>query len=72
MSISDFERLLETLIRRDGRTTLTLTETPESADELLRLLERAVVVGNRHCSRRGCCGRRCRLDWLVHPSAQYV
>ena len=32
MSISDFERLLETLIPRDGRTTLTLTETPASAD----------------------------------------
>jgi hypothetical protein len=47
MSISDFERLLETLIPRDGRTTLTLTETPASADELVRLLERAIVVGNR-------------------------
>ena len=30
-----------------GRTTLTLTETPENVDELMRLLERAVIVGNR-------------------------
>ena len=47
MSISEFERLLETLIRRDGRATLTLTEPPASADRFMRLLERAIVIGNR-------------------------
>ncbi len=47
MSISDFERLLEALIPASGRTTLTLTEAPESADDLIRLLERAIATGNR-------------------------
>lgn len=47
MTISDFERLLEKLIPRDGRTTLTLTEAPTDGAELGRLLERALVVGNR-------------------------
>jgi hypothetical protein len=62
MSIADFERLLDTLIRHDGRSTLTLTETPASADELLRLLERAVVVGNR---------RGAPLVEIHAPLAQY-
>ena len=47
MTISDFERLLEKLIPQDGRTTQTLTEAPASSAELGRLLERALVVGNR-------------------------
>ncbi|MDE2362198.1 MAG: hypothetical protein KGM42_05925 [Hyphomicrobiales bacterium] len=47
MSLSDFERLLEKLIPGDGRKTLTLTEAPADLDEMVRLLERAVAVGNR-------------------------
>ncbi len=47
MSLSEFERLLETLVTGNARAMLTLTETPESADELLHMLERAVTVGNR-------------------------
>lgn len=47
MTLSELERLLETLIRQDGRSTLTLTEIPASVGELVRVLERAVAVGNR-------------------------
>lgn len=47
MSPLEVERLLEAAIPAAGRTTLTLTETPSSVDELIRLLERAMVVGNR-------------------------
>jgi hypothetical protein len=47
VSISEFERLLEALIPLTGRTTLTLTQTPESADCLIRLLEKAIATGNR-------------------------
>jgi len=47
MSLSELERLLEKMIPREGRTTLTLTETPADADQLVRLLERAIVIGNR-------------------------
>lgn len=47
MSLSELERLLEKLIPGEGRKTLTLTETPADGDQLVRLLERAVVVGNR-------------------------
>ena len=47
MSPAQFERLVEALIPRAGRASLTLTEWPASAGELLRLLERAVVIGNR-------------------------
>lgn len=47
MSLSDFERLLEALMPATGRATVTLTETPEDAEALIRLLERAIVTGNR-------------------------
>ena len=47
MSMTDFERLLEKLLRPQGRTLVTLTEAPADSDELLRLLERAMTVGNR-------------------------
>jgi hypothetical protein len=47
MSLSEFDRLIEALIPRSGRASVTLTETPESLDQLMRLLERAVVIGNR-------------------------
>lgn len=47
VSISDFERLLEALIPARGRATLTLTEAPDSAGDLIRLLERAIATGNR-------------------------
>ena len=47
MSLSELERLLEKLIPGDGRKMITLTETPADGGELVRLLERAVVVVNR-------------------------
>jgi hypothetical protein len=50
MSPTEFDRLVEALIPAVGRTTLTLTEIPASEGELLRILECAVVVGNRRCA----------------------
>lgn len=47
MSLADFDRLLEAALPAAGLTTLTLTEVPAHRDELLRLLERAIVVGNQ-------------------------
>jgi hypothetical protein len=47
MSPSEFERLVEAVIPVAGRTSLTLTETPATVDDLLSLLERALVIGNR-------------------------
>ncbi|MCC0000421.1 MAG: hypothetical protein H6870_15850 [Methylobacteriaceae bacterium] len=47
MTPSDVDTLLEAAIPSFGRTTLTLAEAPEDAGELLRLFERALLVGNR-------------------------
>jgi hypothetical protein len=47
MSLSEFDRLIEALIPVSGRASVTLTQTPASLDDLMRLLERAVVIGNR-------------------------
>lgn len=47
MTAADVETLLEAAIPSFGRTTLTLAQTPGDATELLRLLERALVLGNR-------------------------
>lgn len=47
MTAADVETLLEAAIPSFGRTTLTLARTPSDAAELLRLFERALVLGNR-------------------------
>ena len=47
MSPAEFERLVEAVIPVSGRTSLTLTETPATVEDLLHLLERALVIGNR-------------------------
>ena len=47
MTHADVDNLLEAAIPSFGRATLTLGETPANARELLRLFERALVVGNR-------------------------
>ena len=47
MTPADFDTLLEAAIPTFGRTTLTLAETPSDTRALLRLFERALVLGNR-------------------------
>ena len=47
MTPADVDKLLEAAIPSFGRTTLTLAEAPTDARELLRLFERALVLGNR-------------------------
>ncbi|MFV0280405.1 MAG: hypothetical protein ACK5JM_06555 [Rhodoblastus sp.] len=47
MTQADVYNLLEAAIPSFGRTTLTLAETPADTQALLRLLDRALAVGNR-------------------------
>ena len=47
MTPADVDTLLEAAIPSFGRTTLTLAKAPEDAGGLLRLFERALIVGNR-------------------------
>lgn len=45
MKQANFERVLDKGLPLPGRTTLTVTEVPERAEDLLKLLERAMVGG---------------------------
>ena len=47
MTHADVDKLLEAAIPSFGRTTLTLAQAPANERELLRLFERALVLGNR-------------------------
>ena len=47
MTLADVDTLLEAAIPSFGRTTLTLAEAPGDAGDLLRLFERALILGNR-------------------------
>jgi hypothetical protein len=47
VSISEFEQLLEAMLPKQGRAMLTLTEAPLERADMLRLLERSIVIGNR-------------------------
>ena len=51
MSMTDFERMLSAVLPATGRTSLTLTDVPRGDDSLTQLLEKAIVLGNRTCSR---------------------
>ena len=46
MPMPEFERLLAALIPGRGRTAVTLTEPPEDEASLMRLFDKALVVGN--------------------------
>ena len=47
MTLAEVDTLLEAAIPSFGRTTLTLAKTPCDTRDLLRLFERALVLGNR-------------------------
>lgn len=47
MTLAEVDTLLEAAIPSFGRTTLTLAKAPGDARELVRLFERALVLGNR-------------------------
>ncbi len=51
MSHVEFERMLAALLPSPGVTSLTLTEFPEGDDQLARLLESAIRLGEKQCSR---------------------
>jgi hypothetical protein len=45
LSMPEFEQMLHAVLPSLGKTSLTLTELPRSEDDLVSLLERAVVSG---------------------------
>ncbi|HEV2574387.1 hypothetical protein [Methylocella sp. CPCC 101449] len=47
MSIPEFEQMLHAVLPSTGKTSLTLTEVPRHEGELLVLLEKAVLSGER-------------------------
>ncbi|MFN3892951.1 MAG: hypothetical protein ACK4MV_21350 [Beijerinckiaceae bacterium] len=51
MSHLEFERMLAALLPSPGKTALTLTEVPEGDDQLTRMLESAIRLGERQSSR---------------------
>jgi len=51
MSHLEFERMLAALLPCPGKTALTLTEVPEGDDQLARMLESAIRLGERQSSR---------------------
>ena len=48
MASSIFERILDTAVPFDGGATLTVTEVPEREEDLLKLLDRAMLRGFRN------------------------
>ena len=45
LSMPEFEQMLHAVLPSAGKTSLTLTEFPRREDELVELLEKAVVSG---------------------------
>lgn len=50
MPMPEFERLLAALIPGRGRTAITLTDPPDDEASLMRLLDKALVTGNRRAA----------------------
>ncbi|HEY8578471.1 MAG TPA: hypothetical protein VIL72_01195 [Beijerinckiaceae bacterium] len=51
MSFPEFERMLGAVLPSPGRTCLTLTDPPQEAGLLARMLERAAAIGAREATR---------------------
>ena len=51
MSMPEFEQMLHAVLPSMGKTSLTLTEFPCREGELIELLEKAVLSGNRSKTR---------------------
>ena len=51
MSHVEFERMLAALLPSPGTTALTLTELPEGDEQLARMLESAIRLGEKQSSR---------------------
>lgn len=51
MSHLEFEKMLAALLPSPGKTALTLTEVPEGDDQLARMLESAIRLGEKQSSR---------------------
>ena len=47
----EFEQMLQAVLPAAGKTSLTLTDLPAQEDQLMQMLETALVTGNRACSR---------------------
>ncbi|MDB5569938.1 MAG: hypothetical protein JWN93_1121 [Hyphomicrobiales bacterium] len=51
MSFPEFERMLGAVLPSSCQTSLTLTETPATHDMLTRMLEQAILLGERQHTR---------------------
>lgn len=51
MSHVEFERMLAALLPSPGTTALTLTEFPDGDDQLTRMLESAIRLGEKQSTR---------------------
>jgi len=51
MSNLEFERMLSALLPSPGKTAVTLTDVPAGDDQLARILESAIRLGERQSSR---------------------
>lgn len=47
----EFEKMLQAVLPAIGKTSLTLTDIPTQQDQLMEMLEAALVSGNRSASR---------------------
>ena len=47
----EFEKMLHAVLPATGKTSLTLTDIPTGEDQLMQMLETALLTGNRACSR---------------------
>jgi hypothetical protein len=45
--IPEFEQMLRAVLPATGKTSLTITDIPEQEDQLMQMLETALVNGNR-------------------------
>lgn len=47
----EFEQMLHAVLPAIGKTSLTLTDLPAQEDQLMKMLETALVTGNEACTR---------------------
>jgi hypothetical protein len=51
MMMPEFEQMLQAVLPAIGKTSLTLTDIPAREDQLMEMLETALISGNKAASR---------------------
>ena len=49
--IPEFEQMLKAVLPATGKTSLTITDIPSQEDQLMEMLETALVNSNKACTR---------------------